>query len=165
MFYSLDKLKLKTFFVVDISTLLYTLKRRTWKLFPLLNNVFLSPLFKVYKRNVKFSFTPTKNMLVFSFSFSFWFQFIQRIENSCQKEQLSSQHLISRYFWPLFSTIEIYLEVFTIIFVLGQDTFCNQFNFSADSLSIYILSFVSVHHFWCTPPWGKNFLVLAMFGF
>ena len=36
----------------------------------------MSPLFKVYKKVIKFSFTPTKNILVFSFSF----QFIQRIE-------------------------------------------------------------------------------------
>ena len=53
------------FFVVDISTLLYTLKRRT-------RNVFLSHLFKVYKKVVEFSFTPAKIfwVLVFSFSFS-----------------------------------------------------------------------------------------------
>ena len=39
----------------------------------------MSPLFKVYKKVVEFSFTPTKN--IFVFSFSFWFQFIQRIEH------------------------------------------------------------------------------------
>ena len=39
----------------------------------------MSPLFKVYKKVVQFSFTPTKNILVFSFSILF--QFIQRIEH------------------------------------------------------------------------------------
>ena len=33
----------------------------------------------MYKKVVEFSFTPTKNILVFSFSV--WFQFIQRIEH------------------------------------------------------------------------------------
>ena len=69
LFYSLDKLKPKTknktknqiFVVVDISTLLYTLKKEDKKTF------YLSPLFKVYKKVVEFSFTPTKNILVFSF--------------------------------------------------------------------------------------------------
>ena len=83
MFYSLDKLKPKTktknqiFFVVDISALLYIFKKEDKKtFFPFLKNVSLSPLFKVYKKVVEFSFILTKNILFFRF----WFQFIQQIE-------------------------------------------------------------------------------------
>ena len=76
LIYSLDKLKPKTktkiFFVNNISTLLYTLKKKTFLPF-----CFLVPPFKVYKKVVKFSFTPAKNILVVSFSF--WFQLLFRI--------------------------------------------------------------------------------------
>ena len=69
--------------VVDISTLLYTLNREIKKtFFPLLKKCFLSPLFKVYKKVIQFSFTPTKDILVFSF----WFQFIQWIEHLCMNQ-------------------------------------------------------------------------------
>ena len=75
MIYSLDELKPKIknqFFFSNISTLLYTLNRKLFS-----PAVFLSPLFKVYKKIVEFSFTPIKNILVFSF----WFQFIHRIDH------------------------------------------------------------------------------------
>ena len=77
MIYSLDELKPKIknqFFFSNISTLLYTLNRKLFS-----PAVFLSPLFKVYKKIVEFSFTPIKNILVFSFCF--WFQFIHRIDH------------------------------------------------------------------------------------
>ena len=68
LFYSLDK-KLKTkFFGCWHFDFFYTLWiKRTRKLFsPSKKIVLLSPLFKVYKKVVKFSFTPIKNILVFS---------------------------------------------------------------------------------------------------
>ena len=39
-------------------------------------------LLKVYKKVTQFSFTPTKDILVFSF----WFQFIQWIEHLCMNQ-------------------------------------------------------------------------------
>ena len=56
------KIKTKFFFVNNISTLLYTLKKKT----------FFTLLSKVYKKIVEFSFTPAKFFLVFRF----WFQLI-----------------------------------------------------------------------------------------
>ena len=62
--------KLERFFVVvDISTF-FSLSKKF---------VFSSPLFKLYKKVIGISNTPTNNILVFSFSF--WFQFIQGIED------------------------------------------------------------------------------------
>ena len=65
IFDSLDKLKPKTknhfFFVSNISTLLYTLKNFCSP------SVFLSSVFKVFKKVVELSFTySTKNILRFS---------------------------------------------------------------------------------------------------
>ena len=40
----------------------------------------LVPVFKVYKKVVEYPFSPTKNILVFSF----WFQFILRTEKNYQ---------------------------------------------------------------------------------
>ena len=61
MIYPLDQLKPKTktknnFFVNNISTLLYTLKKKTFFSFFFL----VPPLFKVLKKVVKFSFTQQK---------------------------------------------------------------------------------------------------------
>ena len=53
------------FFVVDISTLLYTLKKKKRKLFSPSKKRFLIPLFqKCIKKVVEFSFTPTKNISI-----------------------------------------------------------------------------------------------------
>ena len=79
LFVTLDKLEPKPktknqIFLLLTFRLFYTLcLERTF-----LTKCFLVPLFKVYKKVIEFSFTPTKNILVFSFSFLF--QFIQRIE-------------------------------------------------------------------------------------
>ena len=50
----------------------------------------------MYKKVVEFSFTPTKNILVFSFSF--WFQFIQRIEQWFQNQIILSMNIFPLIF-------------------------------------------------------------------
>ena len=50
-------------------TLLYTLKKKT--IFS--PSVFMSPLFKVYKKVVEFSFTQQKIFWVLVFSFRIWY--------------------------------------------------------------------------------------------
>jgi hypothetical protein len=86
VFYSLDKLKLKTknqiFCCWHFDFVIHLKKEDKKPFFPLLKNVFLSPPYsKCIKKVVEFSFTPTKNILVSSY----WFQFIQRIEHKCLK--------------------------------------------------------------------------------
>ena len=85
MFYSLDKLKpksktKKTIFLLP--TLVKNFKRGQENFFPLLKKCFFVPPYSEFIV-VKFSFTPTKNILVFSFRV--WFQFIQRIEQKTEK--------------------------------------------------------------------------------
>ena len=46
----------------------------------------------MYKKVIDFSFTPTKDILVFSFSF--WFQFIQRIEHKTLSSDVSKSDLV-----------------------------------------------------------------------
>ena len=66
-------MKKNKFFVADISTVLYTFEKgREEKFFFTLLKMFYCPPFsKMYKKVVEFSFTPTKNIMVFSFSFQF----------------------------------------------------------------------------------------------
>ena len=87
MYNSLDKLKPKTktknqiFFVADISTLLYTLKRRTRKLFSPSKKMFSCPPYsKCIKKLLNFQLHQQKIFWFLVFSFRFWFQFTQRIE-------------------------------------------------------------------------------------
>ena len=66
-----QKLRQKpNFSVNNISTLLYTLKKKTFL-----------PLYKVYKKVIEFSFRPAKIFWFLVFSFRFWFQLSQRIDH------------------------------------------------------------------------------------
>ena len=93
--------------------MLYTLKKKTF-FYP---SVFLSSLFKVYKKIVKFSFTPTKNILVFSFSF--WFPLIQRIDHYTSiilKEYLFTGSLVRMCWVKSRSSFSFNIFLLTLIF-------------------------------------------------
>ena len=68
-----------------------------------------SPLFKVYKKVVKFSFTPAKNILVFSFRFRF--QLIQWIDQKSLKKVVSftnELHVCSQLPLPIMDHVKLY---------------------------------------------------------
>ena len=88
-------------------------------------------LFKVYKKVVESSFTPTKNILVFSFSFSF--QFIQRIEQYLHSSSWQAALDFVLFFFKINGTIFLknlliftYLPLISLLYTDDSITYLNQ---------------------------------------
>ena len=116
--------------------------------------MFSCPLFKVYKKVFEFSFTPTKNILVFSF----WCQFIQRISRSlfvtkslfilCCFDPLESIRWTECLFFRWRIKLQIFFAYlsssFNLSFLTSSNFFfsasCFLFSFSISSLIFAIFS-------------------------